>query len=274
MAADGNHIYWTHDPFVSGSIGGANFDGSDANDSLITPDGIVSAVTTDGTHLYWAEGGGFERPKIVRANVDSNGNVSDGLDFIGDIGTPMGAPVIGMAVDDRYIYWANRSLATIGRANLGDGTDVRPNLITGASLGGGTAAVAGVAADNGYVYWANRGIATIGRANLDGTDVRQDFIPGTSPAHGVAVDGNYIYWANTNTDAIGRAELPDVPDGNPTNVDQSFIQLPPGTGPGGLAVDSRPASCAGSTATIVGTGGSDTLRGTNGDRRDRRRDRR
>ena len=46
MAADGNHIYWTHDPFVSGSIGGANFDGSDANDGLFTPDGILSAVTT------------------------------------------------------------------------------------------------------------------------------------------------------------------------------------------------------------------------------------
>ncbi len=73
MAADGNHIYWTHDPFVSGSIGGANFDGSDANDGLITPDGIVSAVTTDGTHLYWAEGGGFERPKIVRATSTRTG---------------------------------------------------------------------------------------------------------------------------------------------------------------------------------------------------------
>jgi Ca2+-binding RTX toxin-like protein len=265
LAADGNHIYWTHNPFVSGSIGGANFDGSGANDNLIAPAGkpLIPAVAADGTHLYWVEGGGFDRPKIVRADVDSSGNVSGVGDFIGDVGTARA--VIGMAVDDRYIYWANPSLGAIGRANLGDGGDVRPDLITGASLGGGTARIAGVAADNGYVYWANRGSATIGRANRDGTDVRQDFITGTSPALAVAVDDNYLYWANANTDAIGRAELPDVPDGNLTNVDQSFIQLPPGTGPVGLAVDSRPASCAGSAATIVGTGGSDTLQGTNGD---------
>ena len=83
MAADGNHIYWTHSPIMSGSIGGANFDGSDANDSLITPDGLVSGVATDGTHLYWAREGasparGSCAPTSTRTGTSRASSTSSG----------------------------------------------------------------------------------------------------------------------------------------------------------------------------------------------------
>ena len=54
----------------------------------------------------------------------------------------------GVAVDDNFVYWANQSANTIGRATL-DGTDVNQGFITGASF------PSGVAVDDNYIYWGN-----------------------------------------------------------------------------------------------------------------------
>ena len=129
---------------------------------------------------------------------------------------------------DAFVYWTNLQTGAIGRANLdGDPNSVNNNFIPGVN-----AQAVGVAVDANYIYWAN--IATpapppeqgppgaIGRASLDGTGVEPNFIPSVN-AGGVAVDDQYIYWADSDTGAIGRANLPNAPDGDPTNITQSFI---------------------------------------------------
>jgi Low-density lipoprotein receptor repeat class B len=108
-----------------------------------------------------------------------------------------------------YVYWANNSTGTIGRANL-DGSGVNQSFIAGA---GGPIAVA---VDGAHIYWVNNRSNTIGRANLDGSGVNQSFITASLPI-GLAVDGSYIYWTNTSTNYIGRANL------NGSGVNQRFI---------------------------------------------------
>jgi len=121
------------------------------------------------------------------------------------------AEPFGVVVDQNYIYWANFSAGTIGRANLdGDPTSVNQSFITGAS------GPSGIVVSDNYIYWANQTGNTIGRANLDGSSVDQAFISTPTPI-GVAIDASYIYWTDGDSNAIGRANL----DGS--SVDQAFI---------------------------------------------------
>jgi virginiamycin B lyase len=156
-----------------------------------------------------------------------------------------------------YVYWANHSGGSIGRANL-DGTGANQSFITGASSPEGAAVdgehaywvnepggtigranldgtevnqsfistggeiVGAVAVGNEHIYWANYEAKTIGRANLNGTGVNESFITGASFPRGVAVDGNFVYWANFGNHTIGRANL------NGTGVNQSFISTSSG----------------------------------------------
>src|SRR5262249_36126924 len=103
-----------------------------------------------------------------------------------------------------FVYWANASTGTIGRAHL-DGSGANQSFITGASTPDGVA-VAGA-----HIYWATVSTGTIGRANVDGSGANQSFITGASNPVGVAVDGAHIYWANFGTagsgTTIGRANL-------------------------------------------------------------------
>ncbi|MFM8526796.1 MAG: choice-of-anchor D domain-containing protein [bacterium] len=123
-----------------------------------------------------------------------------------------------------YVYWANFTNNTIGRANL-DGSSPNQSFITSPYPG-----AVGLALGGNYIYWANTSFSGIGLRNL--TNFYQSFITLDSSPMGVAVDGNYIYWANYFgiPATIGRANL----DG--TGVNQSFITG--AYGPWGVAVDS------------------------------------
>src|SRR5215211_597804 len=123
---------------------------------------------------------------------------------------------------EAFIYWANFSTDSIGRAKL-DGSGVNQAFITGASNTGG------VAVDAAHIYWTTGATGAIGRAKLDGSGVEQSFIGGAGPLGGVAVDAEHVYWTESSTGTIGRANL----DGS--GVDRTFI-----TGvslPRGIAVD-------------------------------------
>jgi virginiamycin B lyase len=127
-----------------------------------------------------------------------------------------------VAVNGRYVYWANYGSGTIARANL-DGANVEKRFITGADE------PIGIAVDSGHLYWTNAGLdpgsGTIGRANLDGSRVNQHFIKAGNPTGGLAVDTGYVYWTHrywnhdytSVGDAIGRANL----DGS--HVERHFI---------------------------------------------------
>jgi hypothetical protein len=90
------------------------------------------------------------------------------------------AGLYGLALDSNYIYWADISHNSIGRAEL-DGQNVNLTFIPGCSL------PRGVAVDRSHVYWANDG-NSIGQADLDGQNVNQSFIPNCPSPFGIAVD--------------------------------------------------------------------------------------
>ena len=206
----GGHIYWTN--YNTGTIGRADLDGQNANQSFITSNG-ATGVAVDGSHVYWTNDNGNT---IGRADLNGqNANPS----FITLVHLPA-----GVAVDGSYVYWGNHAGGTIGRSDL-DGQNANESFITGAN------ATFGVAVDGSHIYWANSGSNTIGRADLNGGNANQSFITASVPT-GVAVDGNHVYWTNFGSfgigTTIGRADL----DGG--NANQTFITG--ANAPGGVAV--------------------------------------
>jgi virginiamycin B lyase len=213
------YVYWANNGAGANSIGRANSDGTNVDQSFITGADAPSGVAVDGSHIYWpnevANGSGTT---IGRAALDAT-DVDQ--EFITGASTPS-----AVAADGTHVYWTNENVAvqSIGRANS-DGTGVDQSFITGAHV------PSSVAVDGQHVYWTNAGTNTIGRADLNGANVDQSFITtGIDFPLGLAVDSGHLYWVNLGlTNSIGRADL------NGANVDQSFI-----TGlaaPCGVAVD-------------------------------------
>jgi hypothetical protein len=132
----------------------------------------------------------------------------------------------GVAVDDSYVYWANRGDQTIGRARL-DGSEVEQSFIAV------PAPPCGVAVDGSHLFWASPEGGSIGRAGIDGSAPQPDFITGVGYACGVAVDDAHVYWAHEwiDDESIGRARL----DGG--GVEPAFIADVGGRC--SVAVDSR-----------------------------------
>ena len=135
----------------------------------------------------------------------------------------------GLAVDDKYIYWAadaDVTLPAIGRADL-DGTNVNPNFITNINATGD------VAVDSNYIYWPT--VSGIARAKIDGTGVNEQFISLPVPGidySSVAVDSAHIYWTvQLDPGAILRANL------RGTEINANFI--PGAVFPSDVAVTPR-----------------------------------
>ena len=201
-------IYWGDD---AGKVGRARLDGTGVNPSFITTPGATYGLTSDGTHLYWAN---YNAGSIGRSNLDGT---SVNQSFIAGVNS------LSVAIDEDHIYWAGYLSGAIGRANL-DGSGVDQTLVTG---GNGPA---GIAVDGDHIYWTNRNAGTIGRANLDGSGADQAFISGAgSQPRGIVVTDTRVFWAVSGSGAIGRASL----DG--TSVDAAFITG--ANSPRGLAVD-------------------------------------
>ena len=253
------YIYWTNP--ATNSIGRANLDGTDVDQSFISGAIDPRGIAVDAGHIYWVNwgDGSYVTNSIGRANVDGTGVEQKFIPW-----SPGHFSLGAVAVDAHNIYWGD--FGTIGRASLDGGqqlwgfiTDagVPPgvavdaghvylsygsnygNSIGRAAISGGQADWTfiigatdphGVAVDANHIYWANSGADSIGRANLDGTGVDQSFITGAHGAIGIAVDANHIYWTNSGTDSIGRANL----DG--TGVDQSFF-ITGADNPQGVAVN-------------------------------------
>ena len=172
--------------------------------------------------ILWTQsphGGEDERGSVGRAELDGSG--ADG-GFVA-----AGKAPAGIAVDGRYVYWANYGSGTIGRARI-DGSDVNERFIDAAEY-----SIVGIAVDGRHVYWTYSGLdpnsGTIGRANLDGSGVDRRFVKAGDSPVGVAVDDRHIYWTHRfwhdNSRgvsfgyAIGRANL----DGS--GADKRFIEV-------------------------------------------------
>jgi hypothetical protein len=176
-----------------------------------------------------------------------------GIGRAGIGGTPVDASfltphhALGMAAAGGYLYWADPSKGTIGRAKLnGSGAATEPDdefIVPGPTEAEthpkekpgvfefGPSHPRYVAVDSEYIYWTNSGPpgednsgnqlpaldggGTIGRAKLlpgGGVDeIKPDFIKGASNPQGIAVNASHIYWANAaragSKRSIARAEL-------------------------------------------------------------------
>ena len=219
------HVYWTNSDI--GTVGRADLNGQNANQSFITGASGPSGVAVDGSHVYWTN---RRFGTVGRADLDGqNANQS----FITGASLPS-----GVAVDGSHVYWANSDHPdTIGRADL-NGQNANQSFITGASL------PSGVAVDGSHVYWTDIFTNTIDRADLDGQNANQSFITGASGPVGVAVDGSHVYWTNSATNTIGRADL------NGQNANQSFITG--ASAPQGVAVDGSHVFWANANAGTIG----------------------
>jgi DNA-binding beta-propeller fold protein YncE len=140
----------------------------------------------------------------------------------------------------RYIYWANNTMQSIGRADLDeDGNVVMDSVNQGFIMT--MTDPRGVAVDAGHVYWTNARAGTVGRADLDEDgnvvmgSVNQEFITDLVLPTGLAVDAEHIYWTDTRAGTVGCADLDE--DGNVVmgSVNQELIIS--GNIPHGVAVD-------------------------------------
>jgi hypothetical protein len=170
-----------------------------------------------GNFVYWTN----DTPgnSIGRAKINGTG-LNDNL--IPGLNRP-----IGVAVDSKYIYWADWNANRIGRANL-DGTGPNFNFVPSVHPEGIAVTT------NSGIFWGNdTGTSdTIGHANIDGTNPTINFAATGTSICGVAADQSFVYWLDNTNNKIGR--VPITGGGPP---DPSFISLPSGSGCG-LAVDS------------------------------------
>lgn len=189
-----------------------------------TPDGSVAFFTSPEKLTNDATTAPEASPEIARAGIGGGGAEEAGF---------LPTTASGIAAGGGYLYWADGTAGTIGRAKLngaGAATEVEDEFITGA------AEPQYVAVDGEHVYWTNaagggEGEGTIGRARLNGTEVEDKFITGASDPQGIGVDAGYVFWANAGTHAIARAEI----DGG--SPEQALISTGAET-PAGVAADS------------------------------------
>ena len=163
------------------------------------------------------------KPMIGRAGIDGVSELDP--NFLEE------RRAVGVAVDSKYIYWADPVDGTIGRAELnGDNAEdefIVPKAVT---VEEETEPKPGeivivkeevpskpnyVAVDAGHIYWTNtadgkNGHGTIGRSNLEGEEEEPECVKGASNPQGIAVNATNVYWANAgggNNRFIGRAKL-------------------------------------------------------------------
>ena len=167
LAVDDDHLYFvTLIHGVGKAIGRVNVDGGGLVQSVVRVN--ANGIAVDGRHIYWTTDGG----SIGRADIDG-GNVDE--DFIRG-----GTQTRGIAVDDGFVYWTNKT--GIGRANR-NGTDVDLNFIPTPVF------TVGVAVTAQNIFWASYDrdfVGTIGRANLDGNGVNHSLVTGLTRPLGVA----------------------------------------------------------------------------------------
>ena len=190
----------------------------DGTDAAGTRPAVFHAASADGSVVFFTSTEKLTNdantgpepegsPAIARADLLTEPSSVD-MEFLPTRAT-------ALAGDDEYIYWADPSRESIGRATL-EGDDRDPVFIAGVQANG-------IAVDDTYIYWTegedgknvpeNDGTGRIGRAYLvDGGLAEPNFITGQTGPTGVAVNDNHIFWGN-HAARGGEIVRADVEDG-------------------------------------------------------------
>jgi hypothetical protein len=190
----------------------------------------------------------IEKPVIGRATLGGGDPEDVRSEFLTD------HHAVGVAVQGEYLYWADPSLGSIGRARLEGEAVVEPidQYVSKEQIEVEREGEEGqeekfaapryVAVNSGHIYWTNaadgeKESGTIGRAKLGATEAEEaeaEFIEGASNPQGIAVNVSHVYWANALNIAAGiaRANI----DGS--GVEPHFVELNGGGEvPYGVALD-------------------------------------
>jgi hypothetical protein len=214
VAADASYLYWgNNNPnsttgFAAPVFARANSDGTGVNQAFTASIGqAITGATAAGGYLYWTfnnqDNSGVGRTPII------GGQQYQAME------STFGEPnphTCGVAVDDKYIYFANSTTYSIGRAEIANFGTLQ-QVIDGefVELPVGTKPC-GVAVDDAHIYWGVNDVnnapgTAIGRAAKDGTDVSFGFWGNAYRVTGVAVDDDFVYWSNLGTGAPGTGSI-------------------------------------------------------------------
>ena len=238
----GEYVYWT-DP-VHGQIGRSKLDGSDYDESFISPvsgqlQGIAVVDAPGAEYIFWTDLGGYEKEqgRIGRAGLDGgsvNPNCLTGLTNPRSI-----------AASAEYVYWTIPSVAPaktvkaedgqVGRADLNcNSASVNSEFIDPAFIS--PKASGDIAVDGSHIYFSRvggiTGKSSVFRADLDGKNGASiAFVTPAFEPVGIAVNGSHLFWTDPVGSKVARSDL----DGTDASEEPSF--LTEAGHPGDLAVD-------------------------------------
>ncbi|UUY04226.1 hypothetical protein LRS13_01460 [Svornostia abyssi] len=245
VASDGTHLYWgDNNPnsttgFAPPWVGRSALDGSDIRRPFTASTGqSITGMTLSPTHIYWTSNNqdtsGVGRTPII------GGQQYQAFESV--FGEP-NPRTCGVAVDDTYVYFANRATYSIGRAKL-DGFAQAGQEIDGEFIKLPVGWMpCGVAVDETHLYWGINQVASsgsvtpgtaIGRAKKDGSDQVNARWPANPAVTGVDVHGDFVYWTSygnglPGTGSVGRGTK------STGGVDPDFVSGL--TAPYGVAAD-------------------------------------
>jgi sugar lactone lactonase YvrE len=240
VAVDSEHLYWI-DP-VRETISRSDLNGENKDLEFVVPGTIKCEVkgsnppefeevestpryvAVDAEYIYWTNTGCFTkefRPiegtgTIGRANIEGGVAADPEPEFITGASNPQ-----GIAVNSKYIYWANSSdTRATSRAAI-NGGDVQSNFLKmpgsiqpyGVALNSGRVYLSANDANNAYIW---RVILDAGEENVAS---EEGFFVGKEGLRGIALDTEHVYWASQGEEAIGRADL------ELENKEKEFIKL-------------------------------------------------
>jgi hypothetical protein len=157
---------------------------------------VVAIADVNGGELFWSA---FGSATIEKVKDDGTGRqllISGVADIIG----------LDIDLENRLMYWNNRSLQKIQRADI-DGNNIT-NIVAIAPLVPSSTSHVSLDLKNDKIYWSTGSGNEIRRANLDGTQV-ETVVSGLRVVDGIDIDGfgGYIYWTEQIGSRIARARL-------------------------------------------------------------------
>jgi hypothetical protein len=251
VAADGTDVYWgNNNPhsttgFAPPVIGRRDLAASSDNQAFTAVTGqTITSLALAGGYLYYTSNN--QDTSEVGRTPAIGGQQFQSITSI--FGEP-NPHTCGVTADEKYVYWANRTTNSIGRAELANfgtaGQVVEGDWLPLPDPPGITSLPCGVAVDGTYVYWGIDNFVssgtlqpgtTIGRAKkADGSEATNAFLGGGNEVTGLTIAGDFLYWSNLGGyvpggGSIGRGNV------SGSGWDGTFVSGL--TAPYGVAVDS------------------------------------